>query len=168
MTLIRGLTGAILLFLGREFGFLLSAAMAAFIGLRLTHLLPGTWPSWSWIAFIVILAVIASVLTLINERVGYFVCGFLAGGFLFSEFYAPSSNTIPLLPFFVGSVLGSVFIGLLTEWAMILVSCMIGIYFIHPILPFAEPSRTLASGGIFIVGALVQVVIFQMQKHSER
>ena len=40
MQIARGVIGGILLFLGRELNFLLAAAMAAFIALRLTPLLP--------------------------------------------------------------------------------------------------------------------------------
>jgi len=164
---LRGATGVIILFLGRELSFLFSAAMAAFLGTRLTHLLPATWPSWTDPAFLIALAVIAAVLTLLDKRISYYVTGFLVGGFVFNEIYAPGSLTILLLPFFVGSVLGSVVIGLLGEWGMILVSCLVGTYLIYGVLPFFGLTRTLAAAGIFIVGAVAQVILFQMQKHSD-
>jgi len=168
LSLIRGATGVIILLLGRELSFLFSAAMAAFLGYRLTPLLPPEWPSWSATAFVLTVAVIAAILTIINERSGFYVSGFLIGGYAFTEFYAPNSLTIPVLPFIVGSVLGAVIIGLFTEWAMIIVATLIGTYLINGVLPLAGTAKTLASGGIFVVGALVQVILFQMQKHSDR
>jgi hypothetical protein len=57
---------------------------------------------------------------------------------------------------------------LLGEWALILVSTFIGTYLIYGTLPLTGIAKTLASAGIFLVGALVQVVLFQMQKHSDR
>jgi len=168
LSLIRGIAGAMILFLGRELSFLFSAAMAAFLGARLTPLLPSTWPSWSATAFVITLAVLAAILTAINESAGFYVSGFLIGGYAFTEYFAPNSLSIPLLPFIVGSVLGAVIIGLLTDWSMIIVSTFIGTYLIYGILPWFGTARTLASAGIFIVGALAQVVIFQMQKHSDR
>lgn len=164
---IRGTAGVIILLLGRELSFLFSAAMAAFIGNRLTYLLPFTWPAWSDLAFITVLAILAAVLTLTNKNTGYYVCGFLVGGFALSEYYAPGASTLPLLPFIVGSILGAVSIGLLGEWAMIVVACLIGAYLIYGILPLRGMAKTLAIGGIFVVGALAQVTIFQMQKHSD-
>ncbi|HKI52912.1 MAG TPA: hypothetical protein VJ987_02215, partial [Anaerolineales bacterium] len=131
LSLIRGIAGAMILFLGRELSFLFSAAMAAFLGARLTPLLPSTWPSWSATAFVITLAVLAAILTAINESAGFYVSGFLIGGYAFTEYFAPNSLSIPLLPFIVGSVLGAVIIGLLTDWAMIIVSTFIGTYLIY-------------------------------------
>jgi len=165
---VRGAAGVVILFLGRELSFLFSAAMAAFIGTRLTNILPPTWPSWTEPAFLIALAVIAAVLTLLDKKMSYYVTGFLVGGFIFNEIYAPNSLTIPPLPFFVGSVLGTVIIGLLGEWGMILVSCLIGTYLVYGVLPLFGLTRTLATAGIFVVGAVAQVIIFQMQKHSDR
>ena len=168
LSLIRGAAGVMILFLGRELSFLFSAAMAAFLGFRLTPLLPASWPSWSGTAFVVTIAVVAAILTIINESAGFYVSGFLIGGYVLTEYFAPNSLSIPLLPFIVGSVLGAVIIGLFTDWAMIIVSTFIGTYLIYGVLPLVGTARTLVSAGIFIVGALAQVVIFQMQKHSNR
>jgi len=168
LSLIQGAAGVAILFLGRELSFLFSAAMAAFLGYRLTPLLPSSWPSWSDTAFVIALAVIAAILTSLDKRAGYYVCGFLIGGYAFSEIYAPNSLSIPILPFIVGSVLGAVVIGIFTEWAMIVVSTFIGTYILYGVLPLFGTARTLASAGIFVVGALAQVVLFQMQKHSDR
>ncbi|HEY5731079.1 MAG TPA: hypothetical protein VIS72_13585 [Anaerolineales bacterium] len=165
---LRGIAGVAILFLGRELSFLFSAAMAAFLGIRLMPLLPVSWPAWGDNAFLAGIAVLGAVLTIIDKRAGYYVCGFLVGGFIFNELYAPGSLTIPVLPFVVGSVLGAVLIGLLGEWAMIVVSCLIGTYLIYGVLPLFGTAKTLASAGIFIVGALAQVVFFQMQKHADR
>jgi len=165
---LRGATGVVILFLGRELSFLFAGAMAALIGTRLTYLLPATWPSWAEPAFLAALAVIAAVLTLLDKKISHYVTGFLVGGFLLSEFYAPGSPTIPVLPFFVGSVLGSVSIGLLGEWGMILISCLVGTYLIYGVLPLIGITKTLATAGVFVVGAIAQVIIFQMQKHSDR
>jgi len=165
---LRGVAGVVILFLGRELNFLFSAAMAAFLGIRLTHFLPASWPSWADLAFLAGLAILGAALTLIERRVGYYVSGFLVGGFIFNEIYAPGSTAIPLLPFVVGSVLGAVILGLLGEWGMIVVSCLIGSYLIYGILPLVGTVKTLAIAGIFVVGAIAQVIIFQMQQHSDR
>ena len=168
LSFVRGAAGIMILLLGRELNFLFSAAMAAFLSFRLTPLLPSAWPSWSDTAFVIAVAIIAAILTIINKQSGFYVSGFLIGGYAFTEFYAPNSLTIPVLPFIVGSVLGSVIIGLFTEWAMIIVATLIGTYLINGVLPLTGTAKTLASGGIFVVGALVQVILFQMQKHSDR
>lgn len=168
LSLIRGAAGVMILLLGRELSFLFSAAMAAFLGVRLTPFLPAAWPAWSDTAFVIAIAVIAAILTLINEQAGFYVSGFFIGGFVLTEYYAPNSLAFPLVPFFIGSVLGAIIIGLLTEWGMILVSTLIGTYIIYPIIPLVGTGKILASAGVFVVGAVIQVILFQMQKHSAR
>jgi len=165
---IRGIAGAVILFLGRELSFLFSAVMAIFLGARITHLLPAAWPSWADLAFLAALAILAAALTLLNKDASYYICGFLIGGFVLSEYFAPGTATVPLLPFIIGSVLGAVSLGLLREWGMIVVSCLIGGYLIYGVLPLYGTAKTLAIAGIVVVGAIAQVIIFQMQKHSDR
>lgn len=165
---VRGVAGVIILFLGRELSFLFSAALAAFLGARLTHLLPPGLPAWADTAFLLLMAILGAVLTLINKDTGYYVTGFLVGGFAFNEYFTPGSAALSILPFVVGSVLGAIIIGLLKEWALILVSCLIGAYLLYGVLPVAGIARILLSAGLFIIGALAQVIMFQMQKHADR
>jgi hypothetical protein len=164
MLLIRGIIGGILLFLGRELNFLFAGAMAALIGFRLLPILPAQWPAWSDIAFIITLALIAALIVLLNERVGYFLSGFLAGGFFLVEYYAPNSVGLPWLPFVVGGVIGSLILGLLTEWALILVSAAIGAFYVLNLFRLNPTAEILIGAGLFILGALTQVINMQAQK----
>lgn len=164
MLVVRGIIGAIILFLGRELNFLFAAGMAALISFRLVPLLPPARPSWADSAFIVGMAVLAAVLVLINERAGYFISGFLAGGYVMSEYYAPGVMVIPILPFIVGGVLGSIILGVFTEWALIAVSSVIGAIYLTGMFLFNDVARTLLTAGLVIIGALVQVLIMRAQK----
>ena len=163
---IRGIIGGIILFLGHELNFLFAAGMAALIGFRLTPQLPPQWPAWSDVAFVITLAIIAAILVLINDRAGYFVSGFLAGGFLLIEYFAPGVLTVPILPFMIGGVLGAAIIGFLTEWALIIVSAAIGASYILNLFVLNPTAEILIGAGLFIIGALVQVVAMQARKHS--
>jgi len=164
MQIIRAVVAGILLFLGRELNFLFAAAMAALIGLRLTPVLPAQWPGWCDYVLILGLAVIAAVITIINERVGYFLSGFLAGGYFLVEYYAPGVLTLPLLPFIIGGVIGSFIIGIFTEWALMIVSCLIGAYYVTNMFVLSPTAEILVGAGLFIVGALTQAVLWYMQK----
>ena len=165
---LQGVIGAILLFLGRELNFLFAAAMAALLGFRLAPQLPATWPAWGDWAFVITLAVVAAIIALINERIGYFLSGFLAGSFFLVEYFAPNASTLPILPFIIGGVIGSLILGFLTEWAMILVSSAIGAAYILNLFRLDPTAEILVGSGMFIVGALAQVIIMQSQKHAER
>lgn len=168
MLVVRGVIGGILLFLGRELNFLFAGAMAGLLAFRLTPLLPAQWPAWSDAAFMIGLGVIAAAIVLINERFGYFLSGFLAGGLLLVEYYAPGVLVVPVLPFIVGGVIGALILGLLTEWALILVSAGIGAAYILDFFIMDPTAEILIGAGLFIVGALTQVILMQSQKQHER
>jgi hypothetical protein len=166
MPVIKGVIAGILLFLGRELNFLFAAAMAGLIGLRLTPLLPPQWPGWTDYAFIGALALVAAAITLINERVGYFLSGLLAGGYFLVEYYEPGVLTFPLLPFIVGAMIGSIIIGIFTEWALMIVSSLIGAYYVTNLFTLSPTAEILVGSGLFIIGALTQVILMRMQKND--
>ena len=168
MLIVRGVIGGILLFLGHELNFLFAGAMAALLAFRLTPLLPPQWPGWADYAFIIAIGVIAAVVVLLNERVGYFISGFLAGGLLLVEYFAPNSLTVPWLMYVIGGVIGALVIGLFTDWALILVTSLIGAAYLLNLFVLPSMLEILIGAGLFIVGALTQVVIMQQQKQAER
>jgi hypothetical protein len=167
MLVLRGIIGGIFLFLGRELNFLFAAAMAALMALRLTPILPFTWPQWSDYVFILALAVLAAVIVLFNKRAGYFISGFLVGSSFLVELYEPGALTLPLFPFLVGGVIGSLIMGIFTEWALIVISCLVGAYFLINLFILPNTQRLLVGAGLFIIGALTQVVLMQMQQRDE-
>ena len=164
MQILRGVIAGILLFLGREVNFLFAAATAAFIGLRLTPLLAPQWPWWSDYAFMAVLAIVAAAITLANDRVGYFLSGFLAGGYFLMEYYQPNVLTFPLLPFILGGVFGTLIIGFFTEWALVIVTCLIGAYYVTNLFRLSYSAQLLVGSGLFIIGALTQFILIRMQK----
>jgi hypothetical protein len=166
MHVIRAVIGGIFLFLGRELNFFFAGAMAGLLALRLTPLLPFQWPFWSHYAFIFGLAVGAAAITFLWERIGYFLSGFLVGGYFLVEYYEPGVLSLPLLPFLVGGALGSIVIGVFTEWALMIVSCLVGAYYFTTLFVLSANAEMLVGSGLFIIGALTQVVLWRMQKNE--
>jgi hypothetical protein len=163
MSIARGLIGGILLFLGRELNFLLAASMAAFLALRLTPLLPGAWPGWSHSVLVILLALLAGAVPMRNERIGYYVSGFLAGASLLVEYYAPGVLTLPVLPFLVGGAIGALVIGIFTEWALLVFSCLLGAVYVTQAFILSPMAEMLIGSGLFVVGALTQAIMMKMQ-----
>jgi hypothetical protein len=164
MFLIRGIIGAVILFLGRELNFLFAGAMAFLIAVRLTPLLPSQWPDWTEYAFMIGLGILAALLTFIDERGGFALSGFLAGGFVALEYYAPNVLAIPIIPFLLGGIFGALVLGLFTDWAMIIVSSLIGGYYLTTLFRLAETPRVLITAGLIIIGAVTQAIIMRQQK----
>lgn len=167
MLIARGVIGGILLFLGRELNFLLAAAMAALIAYRLTPLLPYNWPAWSDYVLMGSFAIIAGAIPIINKRVGYFVSGFVAGAYFLVEYYEPGALTLPLLPFLVGGVIGSLILGIFTEWALMIVTALIGAYYVTNLFNLSYTAQILVGSGLFVIGALTQVLLRRMHDEDE-
>lgn len=167
ITLARGILGAILLFLGRELNFVFAGGIAVLFAYRLAPRLPASWPAWSDIAFIVGLGLLAAAIPIVNKKFGYYLSGFLGGGYFLVEYFAPGSATLPLIPFFVGSVLGALVMGFFGEWAMMIISSIVGAFFIVDLFTLRPDVEMMISGGLFLIGALVQVILWRMQKDAE-
>src|SRR5215216_4226677 len=168
MPVIRAVIGGIFLFLGQELNFFFAAALAALIGLRLTPLLPQGWPNWSEYVFMIGLAAATTAIVITSARVGYFISGFLVGSYILVEYYEPGVLTLPLLPFLVGGMIGAIIIGIFTEWALLVVSCVLGAYFLTNVFVLSPTAETLIGSGLFIIGALTQVIFRRMQSGDEK
>ena len=164
MFLIKGVIGGVILFLGRELNFLFAGAMAFLIGVRLTPMLPSQWPDWTEWAFMIGLAVIAASLTFVDERGGFVISGFLAGGYVAAEWYTPNMLVIPVMPFLLGGLAGALILGLFTDWALIVLSSLIGGYYLTTLFRLAETPRVLITAGLIIIGAVAQAIIMRQQK----
>jgi hypothetical protein len=164
MVAIRGVLGLILAFLGRELNFAFAAGFAAMIALRVLPLLPPTWPAWGPTAFLVAMALIAGIIPFINERTGYVVSGFLAGGFFLADYFVPGFIGIPILPFLLGGAVGGVIMGFLTEWALMAVSSLVGAIYAMDMFTLQPTLKLMLTGGLFLAGALAQVVMRRMQQ----
>ena len=168
MIVIRGALGVILAFLGREMNFLFAGGFAAMIALRVVPILPASWPSWGPLAFIALMTIIAASIPFINERAGYVTSGFLAGGFFLADYFVPNFIAIPILPFIFGGAVGGIIMGVLTEWALMVVSSLIGaIYFMELFTTLGYALKLMLTGLVFLAGALTQVVMRRMQQNAK-
>ena len=166
MLIARGIIGGIFLLLGRELNFLFAGVMAAFLALRLTPLLPSGWPDWSHYAFILGLGALSAAITIIRERAGYFVSGFLVGAATLVEYSQPGVLTLPLLPFLLGGTVGSLLLGIFTDWALIVISCLVGAYYVMDMFTLHPTAEMLVGAGLFIVGALTQSILRRVQNND--
>ncbi len=163
-TTIRAVFGGIVLFLGRDLNFLFAGGMMTLLTLRLLPILPGTWPQWSDTALMITLALIVAVIPFINERAGYVVSGILAGGYFVADYFVPGFTSIPLLPFIVGAAFGGILLGVFADWALMIITSLIGSFYVMDLFSFDRMTEMIVSGGLFIAGALTQVILRRLQQ----
>lgn len=175
--IIKAVFGGTMLFLGRDLDWLFALGLGSLVGLKMTSLLAPDSPIWMSIALIVAIAVISVLPYLVYPESSAFVTGFLFGGYALSEygniplnaFFHTSLQGSTWLIFFVGAVIGAAALGLTKEWGMMFATSLVGAALITSLFPqFTPLTAFLVSGGLFIVGGLVQILIMNFEKGSEK
>lgn len=164
MVVAKAVFGGILLFLGREANFLFAGGFAALYGFRMVTALPSDWPAWADIAFIAGLGLLAAAVPLAHERAGYILSGVLAGSYYTVEYFAPGVPTLPLIPILLGGMVGGLVMGFLTEWALMVVSSVIGAVYVVELFNISLEMKSWVGAGLFLAGALTQVILRRMQQ----
>ena len=90
----------------------------------------------------------------------------MIGSSFLVEVYEPGVLTLPLVPFLIGGAIGSLVMGIFTEWALVVISCLVGAYFLTNLFTLSSTQELLVGAGLFIIGALTQVILMQMQKND--
>jgi hypothetical protein len=84
------------------------------------------------------------------------------------EYFLPGVLTSPLSLFIIGGVIGSLVIGIFTEWALMIVSSLMGAYYVASLFTLSPNAEILVGSGLFIIGAVTQAVLMRVQKTAGR
>lgn len=175
--IIKAVFAGTMLFLGRDLDWLFAVGLGALVGLKATTLLAPDAPMWMSIALVVLVTLVSVLPYLVYQESKFIVTGFLFGGYALSEygnipliaFFNTSLRGSTWLIFFVGAVLGALALGLTKEWGMMFATALVGAFLIVDLFPQFTPITTfLVAGGLFILGGLVQILILNFEKGSER
>jgi hypothetical protein len=111
------------------------------------------------LAVALVLGLIGALLALFLQKVAIAVLGFLAGGKLagsiaaaFFVHYAQYSTVI----FLIGGVVGAILLLALFDWALIVVSSLIGAHLIQSAIVLPASGSTIVFIGLGVLGILVQ------------
>jgi hypothetical protein len=159
--IVGALIGVVILFFGRKLFWLCVAAVGFAAGVEIApHVVHKPSPLMALIIALV-LGLIGALLALFLQKVAIAVLGFLAGGKLagaiaaaFLVHYAQYSAII----FVVGGIVGAILLLVLFDWALIIVSSLIGAHLIvyqgAIILP--QSGSLIVFIGLAVIGILVQ------------
>jgi hypothetical protein len=170
VAIVGALIGAVILFFGRKLFWLCVAAVGFAGGVQIAPLLVHD-PLMALIIALV-LGLIGALLALFLQKVAIGVLGFLAGGKLayaiaeaFWAHYAPYSVVI----FVVGGIIGAILLLVLFDWALIIVSSLIGAHLIVVYLReigLPPIGSTIVFIGLTVIGILVQAASFRRGRVS--
>jgi Domain of unknown function (DUF4203) len=158
------LIGVVTLFFGRKLFWLCVAAVGFAVGVEIAPLLVNEPSSLLALVIALVFGVLGALLALFLQKVAIAVLGFLAGGKIaaalaaaFFVHYAQYSTIV----FVVGGILGAILLLALFDWALIVVSSLIGAYLIESAIVLPPTGSTLVFIGLAVIGILVQAAAFR-------
>ena len=167
VAIVGALIGVVILFFGRKLFWLCVAAVGFAAGVQIApHLVHEPSPMLA-LTIALVLGFIGALLALFLQKVAIAVFGFLAGGKLagaiaaaFFVHYAQYSTII----FVVGGLIGAILLLTLFDWALIVVSSLIGAHLIQSAIVLPASGSTIVFIGLAILGILVQAASFRRSR----
>jgi Domain of unknown function (DUF4203) len=153
------LVGLALVLFGRKLFWLFVGVVGFLAGMRFgTGLVTGQ-------SEVVILAIaigiglIAAVLAIVLQRVAVALAGGLAGGMLAMRVAAllgVNAEAAGWVFFVIGAVLAAILVSAVFDWALIILSALIGAGILSDLLPFNQTGQVISLVAFFVVGLIVQ------------
>src|SRR5438094_5393585 len=157
--LVGALIGIVILLFGRKLFWLCVAAVGFVAGVELAPHLVNEPSALLALTVAIVLGLIGALLALFLQKVAIAVLGFLAGGKLagaiaaaFLIHYGQHSTII----FLVGGIVGAILLLALFDWALIVVSSLIGAHLIQSAVVLPATGSTIVFLGLAVVGIIVQ------------
>ena len=149
--------GAVLLVAGRRLFWLFVAITGFFVGVEVARNLLAGEPQWAVWAFAAGAGIVGAVLAMVFERVAFALAGFYAGGYLaIVAAQALHVDTAELAVFVMAGLLGAVLATLVMDWAIIVLSGLVGAGLIVGSLGLDSLRGAILAGVLVAGGVLVQ------------
>jgi hypothetical protein len=162
------IAGTVLLLLGRKLFWLFVAVAGFYVGVEVAKTFFVSQPGWLIWLVAIGAGLIGAVLAMFFQRVGFALAGFYAGGYIalvLAERLAPGSFSAGA--FFLGGVAGAILAALAMDWAIIVLSSLVGAALIVPSLGVGGLAGSAIYAGLVAVGIVVQAQ-FLGGRHRDR
>jgi hypothetical protein len=158
--------GLILLVFGRKLFWLCVALLGFFLGMEFAGVLFADQPQWVMLLIALGTGLVGALLAVLAERVAFALAGFYAGAYLAlisaHSFGIASHST---LLFGAGGVIGAVLAALLMDWAIIVLSSLVGAGAIVDAAGMGQPTGVLVFMGLTVVGIVIQARLMTRPRH---
>ena len=159
--IVGALLGVVILFFGRKLFWLCVAAIGFAAGVEIAPHIAHEPSALLQLTIALVLGLIGALLAVFLQKIAIAVLGFLAGGKLagaiaaaFFVHYAQSSAII----FVIGGIIGAILLLVLFDWALIVVSSLIGAHLIvyQSAIVLPQSGSIIVFIGLAVIGILVQ------------
>jgi hypothetical protein len=161
VTLVLALLGGLLLVLGWKLFWLFVGVVGFAAGLQVADLYFGLQPFWVLWSVGLICGIIGAVIALFFQRLAVAVGGFVAGSTISLHLMSLLGHNAGMLIICIGGIIGAVALYLLFDWALVLLSSIIGAALMVEALAWRQSYSTVlllvlsATGVIFQARQLI-------------
>lgn len=163
LPILSAVLGAIVLLFGRKLFWLCVAAFGFAAGVELApHVLVQPTPLLQ-LTFALVLGFVGALLALLLQKIAVGLVGFGAGARLAVELAAAFTGQANYywLIFFVGGIVGAILFVALFDWALIVLSSLLGAYLILGAITLPKTGATIVLIALTVFGIIVQAAIFR-------
>lgn len=153
------LVGLALILFGRKLFWLFVGVVGFLAGMRFGEELVKGQPEIVIIAIAIGIGLLAALLAIVLQRVAVALAGGLAGGMLAMQIavmLGANADSFGWIFFVAGAVLAAILVSVVFDWALIVLSALIGASIISDVLPFDHTAQLISLIALFVVGAIVQ------------
>ena len=153
------LIGLALVLLGRKLFWLFVGVVGFLVGMRFGAQLVAGQSEIVILTIAIGVGLLAAVLAIVLQRVAVALAGGLAGGMLamrLAVLLGFTAGTVGWVFFALGAVLAAILVSVAFDWALVVLSALIGASIVSDVLPFAPTARFISMIVLFIIGVVVQ------------
>jgi hypothetical protein len=169
---VRIAVGSAVLLAGRKLYWLFVGAAGFALGIALTSRLLQRQPTWVMLLIALAAGLAGTLLALFLQRVAIGIAGFVSGAYIASSLIGLFSEDAPgwqgWLIIFAGGIVGSILIGVLFDWALIVLSSLTGAGLIVQALPLQPLVLTLFFGLLVAAGIATQANLMTREDKRRR
>lgn len=167
--LIRLILGFALLGFGRKMYWLLVGVIGFAAGYLLAGQFFSTASDWLLIMVGIVAGLLGAGLAILLQSVAVAIAGFLGGGYVAIELLnllGVGSQSFSWIPFIIGGVLGLILVSILFDWALIVLSSLVGAFMITQAVDPTLDSSSFIFFILLILGIIIQAVVLRRERKS--
>lgn len=162
--------GLLTLILGRRLFWIFVAGVGFFAGSILAVSTLRFTAEWLIILTSIAAGLVGALLAVFLQHLAMVIAGFFGGGYVL--LYVISlfgyRGGINWMIFAVGGVIGAALVGFVFEWALILLSSLIGTAMFMRAVHIPSPGNMFVFAGVFLIGATIQVAWLMQERDRKR
>ncbi len=167
--ILSALIGVVILFFGRKLFWLCVAAVGFAAGVELAPRFIHEPSTLFALGIAIVLGLIGALLAIFLQKIAIAVFGFLGGGKLalaIAAAFFVQHESYTGVTFLIGGVVGAILLLTLFDWALIVLSSLVGAHLIQHTIVLPPSGSTILFIGLATIGILVQVAALRGSRNA--